>query len=167
MNEKKYIGDISDNIKNFFLYDHKSGYLWRIKESSFANNRKLPRLAGYLRADGYLAVKFNNKRYLAHRICYSLYHNKNISEIKIIDHLNGIRGDNRIENLMEVSNRQNSQNKEKNRKGKLVGCYYHKKQKKWMSRYKIKNKSYWIGYFNTEILAHTAYIKKIGELNDK
>jgi hypothetical protein len=62
----------------------------------------------------------------------------------VIDHINRNKLDNRKENLREITNTQNGQNKEP--KNTYNGVSWSKIHKKWISRYSQKN----LGYFDTE-----------------
>ena len=57
---------------------------------------------------GYLSVQINNKQYKVHRLVW-LYHYGSFPKNNI-DHINGNRSDNRIENLRDVSYSDNSKN---------------------------------------------------------
>ncbi len=82
-----------------------------------------------------------------------------------IDHVNGVRTDNRLENLRVVTLRQNSQNLECHRNGKLVGAIYCKRmvhlKKPWRSIIYLDGKRFHLGYFETELEAHETYMKKL------
>jgi hypothetical protein len=95
-----------ETAKEFFNYDPETGVLtWRIKTS---NRVKIGDVAGALDRYGYRAVKFKEKRYLAHRIAWLLTHKKWPKET--IDHINGVPDDNRIINLREANQSENGQN---------------------------------------------------------
>ena len=64
-------------------------------------------VAGCL-SNGYIAIGVNRKVYYAHRIIFEMVHGYVPSEI---DHINGDRTDNRIENLRECSSSQNQMNR--------------------------------------------------------
>ena len=106
---------------------------------------------------GYCQVDFNRRGCRYHVILWVLYHNENIPEGFEIDHINGNRIDNKIENLRLVSRRGNCQNLAVHRNGKLVGAFYCKKDNKYQSQIKINNKNIGLGYFNTEFEANKAY----------
>lgn len=63
--------------------------------------------AGKLRKDGYYDVGLKGKYYLVHRIIYALHHN-DLPEI--VDHVNRIPSDNRIENLRAADWSENTWN---------------------------------------------------------
>ena len=75
-----------------------------------------------------------------------------------VDHVDGNRANNQLENLRIVTVRQNQQNRHKHRNGKLVGASYHKRNKKWVAKIVIEGKQKHLGYFESEQLAHEAYV---------
>ena len=56
-----------------------------------------------------------------------------------------------------VTHRGNGQNRKEHRDGRLVGCYYHKRDKKFIANIRINGKKICIGLFETEKEAHEAY----------
>ena len=82
----------------------------------------------------------------------------------VIDHINGNSLDNRRGNLRIVTNRENQQNQVKHRHGKLFGCCYRKRVKKWQALIRIDGSQKSLGCFKTEHEAHQAYMKAYREL---
>lgn len=70
-----------------------------------------------------------------------------------IDHINGVRDDNRIINLRSVNQQQNNWNRTK-----AKGYHWYKRDNKWMSKIKINYKTIYLGLFNTEEEARQAYL---------
>ena len=78
--------------------------------------------------------------------------------------MNGIRCDNRIDNLRDATHAQNCMNrKPMGRSSK--GCYWQEKRGKWIAQIGFKGKRITIGYFNTEGEASLAYEAKSKELH--
>jgi hypothetical protein len=73
---------------------------------------------------GYCRVNLNGKLYGAHRLVYALYHEADPKGMDI-DHINGNRADNQIDNLRLVSPRYNAENRIGRRDGSglPVGVY--------------------------------------------
>lgn len=125
---------------------------------TYKNNKPAPR--GLCK--GYLRLTINKNIYYQHRLAW-LYMLGSFP-INEIDHINGIRHDNRISNLRDATYRENVQNRKYHREGKLVGCYFNKKSNKWFSCVTIKNRTYYIGKFDSEKQASEAYFKVLKNL---
>ena len=107
--------------------------------------------------EGYCYVGFNGTKVLYHVIIWILSTGKDIPQGMEIDHINGNKIDNRIENLRLVTNRQNQQNRKKHRAGKLFGCYFNKSVGKYHAQIRIGDKVIYLGLYKTEQEAHKAY----------
>jgi hypothetical protein len=112
---------------------------------------------------GYCQVGFNGTRVLYHVIIWILSTGEDIPQGMEIDHINGNKIDNRIENLRIVTRRGNQQNRKTHRAGRLTGtCYnkiYHddKIYHYWKSTIQINKTRIGIGRYKTEQEAHEAY----------
>lgn len=110
---------------------------------------------GVAHRSGYLRVCCNNTQYSAHRLAWFLSHGKWPEHQ--IDHINGIRTDNRLCNLREATNQQNTQNRHKpnanNKSGYLGVC----QQRNGLFRAKINDIV--LGYYNTAEEASEIYLK--------
>ena len=91
-----------------------------------------------------------NEQY-EHRYVWT-QHNGPIPDDMHIHHINGIKTDNRIENLALVTRTQNEQKMDKAGKG----YYYNKQHNKYMARRRINGVSKFIGYFTTACGAYIA-----------
>jgi hypothetical protein len=125
------------------LFDYKDGQLIaKIKRK----RRNVGDVMGSKTDRGYLAVCVDGKNYKVHRIIY-LYHHGNLPEQ--IDHINGIRTDNRIENLRPATDLQNSQNRKPLAKSGVKGVYWNKRSKKWVANICVNRKNKHLGSFKT------------------
>jgi hypothetical protein len=106
---------------------------------------------------GYCQVGFNGTMIYYHNIIWILSTGKDIPQGLEIDHINGNKIDNRIENLRLVTHRVNGQNRKEHRDGLLVGCVFYKREKKYYSRIRINSKRIYLGLYETEQEAHRAY----------
>ena len=96
------------------------------------------------RPTGYTQININDKYFRLHRLVY-LFHNPNwdifdFSTDNEIDHMNKIRVDNRIENLQNVTNYQNQQNKTTYAGKEIKGYYFLIKNNSWIARWYEKGK---------------------------
>jgi hypothetical protein len=86
-------------LKESFSYNFSTGVFTRLNRKNSHGS-----LDGY----GYLILKIKRKQYKAHRMAW-LYHYGEMPALNI-DHINGDRLDNRIENLRSVSQLINNRN---------------------------------------------------------
>lgn len=103
---------------------------------------------------GYTRFKLKGKTYSAHRVAWLFVHKR--WPVDCIDHINGIRTDNRIENLRECTMAQNNANRTVRRRGGLKGAFYSKKSKRWRSIISVRNERIYLGQFSSEQEAHEA-----------
>ena len=83
------------NLKDLLDYDYKSGFFfWKVRSSARA---RIGNVAGGVENSGYRRIRIKGEAYLAHRLAWYYYYGR-IPEIDI-DHINGNKDDNRIENL--------------------------------------------------------------------
>jgi len=143
-----------DELKKIFRI--RDGNLERINLRKKDGTWKLIKLYAN-HTEGYCQVRFNDRMVRHHVIIWILSMNKNIPIGYEIDHINGNRIDNRIENLRLVTNRGNSQNMKKHRDGQLIGAIYDKYYDKWKSQIYINKNRIHIGRFTTEKEASQAY----------
>ena len=116
---------------------------------------------GYIQEDGYIQAHICRKTYRVHRIIWEMLKGP-IPEGYVIDHIDGNRGNNRIENLRLATHIQNSANSVgfgKYPKGVKV----HKN--KFQARIKHKGIEYYLGSFSTVEEAKVAYDSKAYELH--
>lgn len=111
--------------------------------------------AGCIDAHGYVVVRVLGKKKKAHRIIWEMI-NGEIQDGMEIDHINGIRNDNRIENL-RVVNRSENQLNAKRRSGSnavFTGVGFHKKTGKWCARFRNIH----LGSYNNVVEAFEARV---------
>ena len=111
---------------------------YRYEDGGIVNRRTGRRVQGSKMRNGYLGftIRFNGNRYctLTQRIVWALCNNELPSQT--VDHINGDRLDNRIENLRDVSQSDNMLNWmlpwEPNKKTGIVGVFFCKDRYKTM-----------------------------------
>lgn len=106
-------------------------------------------VAGGIHSKGYLKLGFLGKQYLVHRVIWLLnFGNWPIYEI---DHINGDRTDNRINNLQDVTTADNGRNKKipsTNSSGH-IGVIWDSARNKWRSELQINGKKKTLGRFDS------------------
>ncbi|QGH76959.1 homing endonuclease [Escherichia phage BEK12B] len=139
------------NWHDIFSYDN-GRLFWATKR---ANCIKVGDEAGFLHHQGYRFVCINGKQFAIHRIVWEMHYGK-IPYGYEIDHINGIRDDNRIENLRLVMRIDNMKNKAtyRNNKSGFAGVSWDKSKSRWVA--KIANKK--LGDFKSIIDAVNARI---------
>lgn len=142
--------DIEKVKANFILEDGKL-----VRTVNYYNKSVYEIIPTIIKNNRYFKVGLNGKEYMYHRFVWILSKGEDIPAGMYIDHIDGNRYNNRIENLRIVSNRQNTQNKSIHREGKLVGSGFG--YNRYVSRIRFKDKTLTIGYFLTEKEANKAY----------
>jgi len=100
---------------------------------------------------------FNNKSFTVHSLIAMAFLNHKPNGHKlVVDHINNIKTDNRLENLQIITHRKNS-SKDKKGTSKYTGVSYNKINKKWNSFIYNGNNNINLGSYNTEEEAHEAY----------
>lgn len=153
------------NIKELFNYDPETGILRWI--GSRSNRVKYLDIAGTIGKSGYLMVGILDKRYQVHRVIWFYMYGK--WPDGDIDHINGIKTDNRIENLRDVTrsvNKQNIKRANLNNKYKLLGVFWHKASKKYLAKIMLNGNSKHLGLFDCPQAAHEAYLQAKRELHE-
>ena len=142
-------------LKSQLHYDHETGIFTRLVANS--NRVKVGEVAGGKKNTGYIYFKINCKLYLAHRLAWLYVYGE--FPVNFIDHINGIKDDNRIKNLRGATYQQNSFNRDgcKNKTSLFKGVSWSKASKKWKANATLKGKSYYLGLFNLPELASQAY----------
>lgn len=152
-------------LKELFTYCPNTGLFTRLK--SVSPTGLVGDISGCKRPDGYIVIQVNSKLFRAQRLAWLYMHGE--FPVNNIDHVNGIKHDNRIVNLRDVTNAGNMQNQRKarddNKSSGLLGVTWHKSRNKWKSAIKLNGKSIHIGLFHDKHKAHNAYLAKKREIH--
>jgi len=88
----------------------------------------------------------------------------------VVDHINGDKSDDRVENLRIVTNRANLSACFRSDRGSFsseyVGVYWHENASKWKAQIEHKGVSVHLGYYNTEIEASNTYQSALSKIED-
>ena len=135
--------------------EYRDGHLWWVKPR--VNSVKVDQQFGTRHNRGYRHGMLKGKWCLEHRLIW-LYH-YGIWPKEQIDHINGIKDDNRIENLRECNRQQNSYNTRARQLSTSTykGVHFRKDTGKWVAQYTHSGKNIHIGCFSNEKDASNAY----------
>lgn len=142
-------------LKSQLSYDKDTGIFTRL------HGRRLneQNLVGSVQTHGYRAISVCGKLYRAHRLAWLYVHGE--FPKNQIDHINGNRDDNRIDNLRVVTAKENACNK-RNPQGSNPYLGVTKKKRrdkyKWCARIMINQKPKHLGYFDSAEDAKNAYL---------
>lgn len=138
-------------------YCHETGVIqWRAS----IGTARAGNVAGCIGRDGYREIKISGITYRAHRLAWLHFYGEWPKQC--IDHINGIRTDNRIVNLRDVPKSTNSQNLRKvrpnNKSTGLLGAY--PQNRRWIAKIRVAGRQIHIGTFDTPEAAHAAYVEE-------
>ena len=133
-------------------FDYKDGHLYWKKVMHPNKQYLVGQEVGSIHKTGYRHVTWMGKIHKVHRLIFLLEHGYLPKEI---DHINGDRQDNRLENLREVTRSENQFNKAmcSNNTSGFRGVNWHKHSKSWVVRVCTKGKTKILGYFKDLELA--------------
>lgn len=153
-------------LKELLHYEPETGvFTWLVTRRSYGGKISIGSVAGNPTFYGYRQIGADGCRYPSHRLAWLYIHGEMPKEH--IDHINGIRDDNRIENLREANRFENLSNrgKNKNNTSGYKGVWFNKKLGKWIAGITCNRKVIHIGVFDTPELAYESYCLKALELN--
>lgn len=147
----------ASRLRELLDYDHATGHLlWKVARSWNAREHDV---AGVVDASrGYRKIKIEGARHLAHRLVWLHVHGT--WPAGLIDHINGRRDDNRIENLREATRQCNAANskRSKNNSSGFKGVSWHRSDRKWRATISVCGRQIFLGNFETKEYAHAAYL---------
>lgn len=152
--------DLYESIVQLLTYDPETGSIaWRVRGAS----RRLSKVAGNARKDGYIDLDITvdgvRIRPKAHRIAWLLHYGQ--WPEGVIDHINGVRNDNRIANLRDVTHKVNMENRSPIapcNKTNLLGVVTLPDGRGFRSLISTDGKEIHLGVFDTAAEAHAAYL---------
>ncbi|MCB5320093.1 HNH endonuclease [Yersinia massiliensis] len=132
------------HLHELFDYNPDTGIFTR---KVFGCGIRAGNVVGTLNPKGYRQIRIHFKRYQAHRLAWFYVYGRWTSEM--IDHINGVKDDNRIVNLREATNVENQQNQlmHKDNTSGVKGVYWDRHERKWRSRCWLGGKQRHVGIF--------------------
>jgi len=142
------------------LFDYRDGHLhW--KRTAPGRDLDLSKPAGGIQNAGYVFVKIQDKKYRVHRLIFLMQRGY---LPKILDHIDGDRTNNKIENLRAADAAQNRYNSKlsKSSTSGIKGVYWHKPVEKWAAEIKVNGKRKRLGFFyDKEVAAQIVRIARL------
>ncbi len=147
------------HLKKLLSYDQETGeFRWLLGRGVTKGT-----VAGYVDEMGYRRIMIDGKMYRASHLAWLYTHG--VLPRRFIDHKNRIGSDNRIENLREATDSQNSMNckiRSDNTSG-YQGVSFDKRQKKYQAYINVNGNKINLGYFKWVVRA--AAIAKLARMH--
>jgi len=145
----------AEHLRQVLDYDQETGkFFWKAPRSNVV---KIGDEAGCVNHYGYHVISIACRYYRANRLAWLYVYGE--WPKNYVDHINGVRLDNRIANLRDVPAKVNAENRKGPQKDNKVGVLgVSKKRKRWAARVKTEGKTKHLGCFDTPEEAHQAYL---------
>lgn len=136
--------------------DFKDSRRGRKHDAISWNSRFAGRVAGTVCSGGYIKVSIFDRRYGAHRLAWMLHYGA--SPVGVIDHINGRTDDNRIANLRDVTQLENSRNARlsSNNTSGVNGVSWKRERGMWSAWIMHDGRQVHLGYFASKAEAAAA-----------
>lgn len=146
----------SDDIAMHLRYEPETGLMyWKARH----NAKRAGKVAGTDKGTGYLMVRIQGKAFLVHRLAWLLSYGQ--WPQGVIDHINGIKSDNRLANLRDISPQWNSQNTHRARPcgtTGYLGVSWDGAKGKFQAGIVVDGRRKLLGRYNSPEEAHQAYL---------
>jgi hypothetical protein len=135
------------------LFDYEDGKLYR--------KGKRDKEAGAISGRGYRIVSINYRKYMVHRLVWIMHGNK---PVPMLDHIDGNKLNNCIENLRPATKSQNMMNvgAYSNNTSGIKGVSWSTKDRKWIGQVWIQGRIHCAGSFH-DIEKCAAAVRKLRE----
>ena len=156
-----------DNLKQSLEYNPETGkFHWKAVRS---RRIKIGDIAGTVDSStGYHRIAFEGKKYKSHRLAWLFTYGK--WPEGVIDHVDGNKLNNRIENLRDVDQSVNMQNQRKVQVSNKTSCHlgvsFYEARGKFIAQIQLGGKQKHLGYFLTQEEASAAYLAAKRELHE-
>ena len=161
-NSKEAVKPTMSRINELLEYNQETGVFHWLKTRKGVSN---PNKFGSINSAGYRVVSIDGKFLYAHQIAVFIINGEWPTED--VDHINGVKCDNRRENLRVVScsvNLQNLKRARSDNKSGFLGVAVHKFG--FTAQINLNGKKRHIGIFKTAEAAHEAYLKVKREIHE-
>ena len=137
-------------IRELLNYCPTTGlFTWKVRRGGLKAGSR----AGYRNSEGYLRISIDGVRHFAHRLAYAIYHSVMPPRGVQVDHIDGDRANNRIENLRLATHAENCWNRQN--LGKLnssgsTGVSWCIRTQKWRAQIVVNVRYIHLGYFTNK-----------------
>ena len=128
-------------LTKYLLYDPTTGLITR---------KTTGKVAGHKRKDGYIQLRYKGKMSLAHRVIWTVF--KEDPGDQFIDHIDGDRANNRLDNLRLADTCENCHNR------RTSQGVWQKPNGRWRAAITCRGQRINLGTFATRDEARAAYI---------
>jgi len=137
-------------LRHLFVYEPDTGVLlWRVRPHVMAKRSAPGSEAGTVGAHGYRVVKVGEKYYYVHRIIWKIQ--TSADPVDQIDHIDGVRSNNKWVNLREADNGKNRWNigLQKNNKSGVKGVFREHGIGPWVAVISVNKRQIRLGRFSS------------------
>lgn len=147
--------------RRHFRYDPATGLLFWVSRIGVTAGRE----AGTPGPDGYKRVGFQRRGHLVHRLIWAMHNDGDVPEY--LDHINGVKDDNRLENLRPATKSENGMNRTKQRNNATgyKGVCFDTSKGRFLATIKRRGEQHRLGHHKTAEAAHAAYVKAAEDLH--
>jgi hypothetical protein len=143
----------AERLKELVTYDPETGeFGWKVTQRNARAGK-----FGCVNGKGYRCARVDGRQHFVHRLAWLYTHGKWPTEQ--IDHINGIKDDNRLINLRECTAGENQRNtgRQKNNTSGFKGVGWNRQGSNWTSVIKVNHRRIFLGVFSTAEQAYAAY----------
>lgn len=148
-------------LQSILEYNPDTGvFKWKALVSQTQNKRTIGSVAGCINKLGYCTIGIKGKLYKGQRLAW-LYMTGEWP-IHDIDHINGVRSDNRFSNLRDITRTHNAQNRRSvgsRTTSGYLGVSWCWTRLLWLAHISVYGKQKHLGYFGTPEDAYHAYLQ--------
>lgn len=154
-----------DELMKLLRYEAKTGHLYWISKGTAKTRVIGTRVGSLCKTSGYRLVGINKHVYREHHLVWLLFNDK--FPDGVIDHINHDKADNRIENLRDISQSENTRNQSarRNTSSGEQGIWYCKTRQRWIAEIKLNGKKVFQSKFpdaTSAMIAREAKLKELG-----
>jgi HNH endonuclease len=146
----------AERARELFDYDPLTGVLtWKRS----GTGRRANLVAGCVNSLGYLVTRADGELHYNHRLVWLFVHGAWPSQQ--VDHINGVKYDNRLCNLRSASPKTNSENKSRARRGSvsgILGATWNARRRCYTAQITSGGVNFNLGGFSTPEEANAAYV---------